>query len=165
MRVCGIDPGLQVTGYAVLAVDDGAVKVVEAGVVRTGSRSAAGPLDRRLAKLQAGIEEVLAEHDPALVAVEALYWHYRHPRTAVIMGHARGVILAAAGKRGVEVVSFSATEVKKGLTGNGRASKLQVQRAIMASLGLSRLPEPPDVADALAVAICAARRCCRRALR
>lgn len=155
MRICGIDPGLRVTGYAVIEVNSSSVQVVEAGVVRSPADAALGS---RLIKIQEGIEEVLVEHQPDLMAVEALYSHYRHPRTAIMMGHARGVILAAAAGRGVEVVSVSATAVKKSLTGNGRASKMQMQRAIMTSLGLARPPEPPDVADALAVALCAARK-------
>jgi len=155
MRVCGIDPGLRVTGYGVIEVNSSAVRVVEAGVVRSAADAALGS---RLIKIQEGIEEVLVEHEPEAMAVEALYSHYRHPRTAIMMGHARGVILAAAADRGVEVVSVSATAVKKSLTGNGRASKVQMQRAIMTSLGLARPPDPPDVADALAVALCAARK-------
>lgn len=155
MRVCGIDPGLLITGYAVIDVNSSSVRVVEAGVVRSPADAALGS---RLIKIQEGIEEVLIEHEPDLMAVEALYSHYRHPRTAIMMGHARGVILAAAAGRVVEVVSVSATAVKKSLTGNGRASKIQMQRAIMTSLGLARPPEPPDVADALAVALCAARK-------
>ena len=155
MRICGIDPGLRVTGYAAIEVTSSSVQVVEAGVVRSPADAALGS---RLIKIQEGIEEVLVEHQPDLMAVEALYSHYRHPRTAIMMGHARGVILAAAAGRGVEVVSVSATAVKKSLTGNGRASKMQMQRAIMTSLGLARPPEPPDVADALAVALCAARK-------
>jgi crossover junction endodeoxyribonuclease RuvC len=160
MRVCGIDPGLRVTGYAVIDVDSASVRLVEAGVVRS---PADAPLGSRLIKIQEGIAEVLVEHEPDLMAVEALYSHYRHPRTAIMMGHARGVILAAAADRGVELVSVSATAVKKNLTGNGRAAKVQMQRAIMTRLGLARPPEPPDVADALAVALCAARKRSSRA--
>jgi len=155
MRICGIDPGLQITGYAVIEVNASSVRVVEAGVVRSPADAALGS---RLIKIQQGIAEVLVEHEPELMAVEALYSHYRHPRTAIMMGHARGVILAAAADRRVKLVSVSATAVKKSLTGNGRANKVQMQRAIMTRLGLAHPPEPPDVADALAVALCAARK-------
>ncbi|MCY2926240.1 MAG: crossover junction endodeoxyribonuclease RuvC, partial [Planctomycetota bacterium] len=92
------------------------------------------------------------------VAVEKLYAHYKHPSTAILMGHARGVILLAAEQAGVGVRNLPATHVKKSLTGNGHASKLQVQRAIQAVCHLSALPEPPDVADALAIALCAGRQ-------
>ncbi len=149
--VLGIDPGLNRTGYAVIDLPDRRVR--DAGIVcSTEKRS----LAERLREIDEGIADVLAEHTVDLVAVEDLFAHYKHPRTAILMGHARGVILLAAARRGVEVVSVSATAVKKSLTGNGHAGKSQVQRAIVATLGLSQCPEPPDVADALAVALCAA---------
>ena len=152
MRVCGIDPGVQRTGYAVVGGGAARMRVIEAGVIRTdGSR----PLADRLVELAEGIRAVFEEHAPQRVAVEALYSHYRHPRTAILMGHARGVIFEAAGAAGIEVVDYAPARVKKVLTGNGRAGKQQVQRAIAATLGLRAVPEPPDVADALAVALCA----------
>jgi len=152
--VCGIDPGLGVTGYAVLGAGNGtgaAVSVLDAGVCRFAADS---PLAERLAAIEADITAILTEHRPGVVAVEELYSHYNHPRTAILMGHARGVILLAAAKLGIEVRSYSATRVKRFLTGNGRASKSQVQRAIQMTLGLAASPEPPDVADALAIALC-----------
>jgi crossover junction endodeoxyribonuclease RuvC len=91
---------------------------------------------------------------PAMVVVEQLYAHYDHPRTAILMAHARGVIFLAAAQRGLPVVSYNATRIKKTITGNGRASKDQVQRTVQRELGLARLPEPSDVADALAAALC-----------
>ena len=91
---------------------------------------------------------------PRIVVVEQLYAHYQHPRTAILMGHARGVILLAASLRDLPVVSYNATRIKKTVTGSGRASKEQVQRTVQRELGLAQLPEPPDVADALAAALC-----------
>ena len=88
------------------------------------------------------------------MAVEQLYAHYEHPRTAILMAHARGVLLLAAGQNGLPVVSYNATRIKKTVTGNGRATKEQVQRTIQRELGLAAVPEPPDVADALAAALC-----------
>jgi len=154
--ICGIDPGLGATGYAVVRRE----AVVDAGVCRF---SAEAPLEERLVAVDADIDAILAEHAPAVVAVEQLYSHYNHPRTAILMGHARGVILLAAGKRGIPVRSYSATQVKRHLTGNGRATKSQVQRAVTMALGLSEPPEPADVADALAIALCCASDLsCRR---
>jgi crossover junction endodeoxyribonuclease RuvC len=101
-----------------------------------------------------GVVEVIAQFQPEAMAVEELYAHYDHPRTAILMGHARGVIFLAAAQQGIPVVSYASTQVKKLVTGNGRASKDQVQRAIQGELGLAALPDPPDVADALAVALC-----------
>jgi hypothetical protein len=91
---------------------------------------------------------LIATYRPRVLACEELYAHYRHPRTAILMGHARGVILAAAGRHGMAVLPLAATHVKKILTGSGRASKQQVQRAVANTLGLPALPGPHDVADA-----------------
>ncbi|HUN82541.1 MAG TPA: crossover junction endodeoxyribonuclease RuvC [Phycisphaerae bacterium] len=151
LSVLGIDPGLERTGYAVLSAP--AHRIVEAGVIRSSPKDS---LPVRLAELTVGIDEVLNEHAVDLVAVEDLFAHYKHPRTAILMGHARGVVLLAAARRGIEVVNLLPTRVKKALTGNGHAGKAQMQRAISATLKLTRLPEPSDVADALAIAWCAA---------
>ncbi len=145
--VLGIDPGLNRTGYAVIELPGAYVR--DAGFI---SSSASRPLAERLDEIAAGIGEVLAEGNPGLLVVEDLFAHYQHPRTAILMGPARGVVLSAAARRGVDVLSVSATKIKKALTGNGHASKLQMQRAVMATLGLSKLPKPSDVADALAIA-------------
>jgi crossover junction endodeoxyribonuclease RuvC len=150
-RILGIDPGLNITGYGVLEWDGGRPRVCEAGVIRGKSR---GSLTERLKEIHQGVAEVLAAFGPATMALEQLYSHYKRPRTAILMGHARGVICLAAAEAGVPVVHYSATQVKKILTGAGRADKAQVQRAIQRELGLAEAPEPPDVADALAIALC-----------
>jgi crossover junction endodeoxyribonuclease RuvC len=154
-RILGIDPGLQVTGYGVLEIANHRPVVCEAGVVR-GTEREREKLDMavRLANLYNGIVEVIEQYQPRAVAVEQLYAHYEHPRTAILMGHARGVLLLAAGVRGIPVTSYNATRIKKTITGHGRASKVQMQHAMLRELGLPALPEPPDVADALAVALC-----------
>lgn len=151
--VCGIDPGLQRTGYALLRISGGAPMLIDAGVCRVERGL---PLAERLKLLWDDVDEVLAEHHPIVLAVEQLYAHYAHPRTAILMGHARGVILQAAAARGIAVRSYAATRVKRYLTGHGRATKLQMQRAVQRELGLDSLPEPADVADALAIAMCCA---------
>lgn len=151
LRVLGVDPGLNTTGYGVLEVADNRLRLCEAGVVRAKSHA---PLAHRLAEIHDGIREVIATLAPDVLALEELYSHYGRPRTAILMGHARGVICLAAAQARLEVVSYSATQVKKVLTGSGRAPKAQVQRAIRFELGLATLPEPPDVADALAIALC-----------
>jgi len=159
--VCGVDPGLQTTGYAVVRFSCGEPTVVDAGVCRFDPRR---PLAERLAQIDADLSAVFDEHHPDHVAVESLYAHYKHPRTAILMGHARGVILAAAGRRGIEVGSYAATRVKKFVTGHGQASKQQMQRAIQQVLGLADLPEPNDVADALAIALCCGSELSRQKL-
>lgn len=147
--ILGIDPGLQVTGYAVL---EAGPKIVEAGVIK--SEGAGKDLAPRIQSLYQGVVEVIEQFRPGVVAVEQLYAHYQHPRTAILMGHARGVILLAAAQHNLAVVSYNATRIKKTITGSGRAGKDQVQRTIQRELGLAKLPEPPDVADALAAALC-----------
>src|SRR5207237_8142141 len=121
---------------------------------RTSEKGASSDLAQRVRSLYDGILEVIDQFHPQTVAVEQLYAHYDHPRTAILMGHARGVIFLAAAQKDVPVVSYNATRIKKTITGSGRASKDQVQRTIQRKLGLAKLPEPPDVADALAVALC-----------
>ena len=153
-RILGIDPGLLVTGYAVLGPRDGAPQVCEAGIVRSAEGRAPTDMARRVRVLYDGIAEVLDQFRPGVMVVEQLFAHYDHPRTAILMAHARGVILLAAAQRDVPVHSYSATRIKKTITGNGRASKERVQRTVQRELGLPQLPEPPDVADALAVALC-----------
>jgi len=148
----GLDPGLHATGYGVVETTAGnQPRLIEAGVLRI---PAGGPLSARLNILHDSMEELLDELAPGAVAVEELFSHYARPRTAVIMGHARGVLLLAAGKRGIPTASYLPTKVKRALTGHGRASKEQMQQAIMIQFNLPAPPEPPDVADALAVALC-----------
>jgi crossover junction endodeoxyribonuclease RuvC len=150
--VCGIDPGLKITGYALIQ-SAARPEVVDAGVCRFDEKL---PLADRLVALDHDIAAILTEHSPDTVAVEQLYAHYKHPRTAILMGHARGVILLAARRLGIEVRSYPSTQVKRYLTGNGRASKQQVQRAVQTTLGLTERPEPSDLADAIAIALCSA---------
>lgn len=153
-RILGIDPGLQVTGYAVLETRAGTPRVCEAGIIRAVEGRQATDMAQRVRHLYDGIVEVLEQFRPSVVAVEQLFAHYDHPRTAILMAHARGVMFLAAAQRELPVVSYNATRIKKTITGNGRASKEQMQRTIQRELGLPQLPEPPDVADALAAALC-----------
>ncbi|MFQ6008076.1 MAG: crossover junction endodeoxyribonuclease RuvC [Candidatus Zixiibacteriota bacterium] len=151
MRILGIDPGLNVTGYGIVEGQSEQVKVVEAGVVRTNGYSA---MEDKLYQIAKEINEIINQFRPDAIAVEELYSHYGHPRTAIIMGHARGVVFLKAAEVGIPIFHYASTRIKKSLTGNGRASKRQVQRMIKSTLGLTEIPEPPDTADALAVALC-----------
>ena len=153
MRILGIDPGLEITGYAVLDTTGRDTAIVDAGIIRTNRR---GELAERLAVLSKELTELLAEHKPDVLAVEELYSHYRFPRTGILMGHARGVILQTAADAGMKVKAYSATRVKKSITGSGRADKQQVQRAVKQHFKLKKLPTPDDVADALAIGVCCA---------
>ncbi len=153
-RILGVDPGLQVTGYAVLEVGPRGPLVCEAGIIRSTEARTPADMALRVQNVYNGIVEVIDQFRPTMAAVEQLYAHYEHPRTAILMAHARGVVFLAAAQRGLPVVSYNATRIKKTVTGNGRATKDQVQRTIQRELGLARLPEPSDVADALAAALC-----------
>jgi crossover junction endodeoxyribonuclease RuvC len=157
MRTLGIDPGLRITGYACVALADGAVEptLVEAGVLSFKPRDS---IEARLAEMHAALADLLAELRPQRVAVEKLYAHYKHPRTAILMAHARGVILLACRQAGLDIEHLPSTEVKKSITGHGHASKEQMQRAVQSQCRLAEPPNPPDVADAIAIALTSARR-------
>lgn len=159
MDVCGIDPGLNITGYAVLRETPPAHRLIEAGVIRTDAQR---ELPDRLLQLQSDLDQFFEQTRPDVAAVEKLYAHYKHPRTAILMGHARGVILMTAARHGVPVIHLQATAIKRHLTGHGRATKAQMQRIIQTTLNLSQLPEPPDVADAMAIALCGAHQICAK---
>ena len=151
MRILGIDPGLNITGYGIIEISGDSVAVSEAGVVRTNAKDS---MAERLLVIGRDIASVIDQFKPDAVAIEDLYSHYNHPRTAIIMGHARGIVFMKAAEAGIRIFPYSSTKVKNALTGNGRASKSQVQQMICTTLSLSGAPEPPDVADALAVALC-----------
>ena len=157
LRVLGIDPGLHLTGYALADLPLRALEpqLLEAGVIRLSPRLI---LEKRLAQLHADLTDLIHEFHPQCLAVEKLYAHYKHPRTAILMAHARGVILLVAQQHDLPVEHLPATAVKKAITGYGHASKEQIQRAIQAQCHLKQLPSPPDVADAIAIAFTHARR-------
>ena len=151
MRILGIDPGLNITGYGVLEGDLNGLELVEAGILRGG---ASRDLATRLLRLFEGVQDVLTTFRPDVMAIEDLYSHYERPKTAILMGHARGVLCLAAAQAGVPLQHYAATQIKRVLTGNGRAPKSQVQLAVVRQLQLAEPLDPPDVADALSVAIC-----------
>jgi crossover junction endodeoxyribonuclease RuvC len=156
MRILGVDPGLSITGYAVMeCAAPAGPRVIEAGAIRPGRGDA---LERRLARLHTDLVEVIREFAPHRLVVEQIFVHRRHVRSAVQMGHARGVILLAAASSEIPVDEITPAEIKKHLTGHGRADKSQMQRAVMSACGLKTQPEPADVADAIAIALCGIRR-------
>ena len=114
---------MDTTGYGALQPAAGGPKLIEAGVVRGGPSTQ--PLAERLAEIHRGVAEVIASLKPAAMAFEQLYSHYAHPRTSILMGHARGVICLAAAEAGIPVISYSATQIKRILTGNGRARRFK----------------------------------------
>ncbi len=151
MRILGIDTGLANTGYGIIDAEDQQYHIVEGGLVTTSSDD---ELSLRLRQIYEALEGVIDEFDVGCMVVEDLYAEYPHPRTAIMMGHARGVIVLAAAQSDVPVESYPASLVKKSLTGNGRASKDQVRRMVVQTLNLTEAPGPDHVSDALALAIC-----------
>lgn len=150
MRILGVDPGLNATGYGVVEVDANfQLSCLAAGVIRPDSKE----LAPRLLQIHAQITAVLHEFIPDAVALEDLYMKYEYPKTAILMGHARGAIYLAAAQRAVPVISYAATEVKRAITGSGRAGKLQLQAMVQRLLRLAQTPEPDHLSDALALAI------------
>ena len=150
-RYLGIDPGLNRTGYALLSRTSRGPVLEEGGVVRSDRRRS---LAERIAEIGEGIVEVIEEFNPESVAIEKVFSHGQFPKTALMMAHARGAILFAAAQRRLPVVHYTPAQIKRLLTGSGRASKEQIQRAVQRELGLETVLEPNDVADACAVALC-----------
>jgi crossover junction endodeoxyribonuclease RuvC len=158
MRVLGIDPGLRLTGYGCIDASARRPVLVEAGVIRLATGSPVPSVSDRLVELDRDLGMLLDRLAPEAVAVEGLFAHYKHPATAVVMAHARGVTLLAIRARGMSLLELKPAEVKKAVSGSGRASKEQVQRAVAGLFALTALPDPPDVADALAIAVAASER-------
>lgn len=184
MRVLGIDPGLRITGYACLELAAGVTafgampRIVEAGVFRLSrneslqpasmsgaievarrtKKAGAASVSARLLELDRDFAELLARVKPEVLAVEAIFAHSKHPATSIIMAHARGVLLLNGRRAGLRLVELRPATVKKALTGNGQAAKGQMQRAVQERFKLAELPSPPDLADALAIALCAMER-------
>lgn len=149
IRLVGFDPGLNITGYGVIECSGSRVKLVEAGCIRSRGEG----LAERLLTIHRGVVEVLETFRPQAMAIEQLFVHGRFPKTAILMGHARGVICLAAGQVGLAVHDYLPNRVKSMLTGSGHAKKPQMQSAVQRELGLAKPPTPADAADALAVAL------------
>ena len=120
------------------------------GVVRTPANAG---IAARLQKIHEGLADAIRDLKPDVIVIEKLYAHYKHPATAILMGHARGVVCLLSGIHRIPLANIASTHVKKSVTGHGHAKKGQVQRMVQHYLGLKEAPEPPDVADALAIAI------------
>lgn len=149
-RVFGIDPGSNRTGYGCIDAAGGRHRLVLCGAVRAAD---GGAFADRLAVIYRELSRLIRDCRPQCVAVENLF-HATNVRSALKLGHARGVAMLAAVEAGVPVVEYTPAEIKRAVVGYGRAEKLQVQQMIKLLLGLDRAPQPHDAADALAVAIC-----------
>ena len=150
MRIFGIDPGSERTGYGCVETDGRRHHLVACGAI---TALAGDPFPQRLARIHRELAALLASCKPDCVAVENLF-HATNARSALKLGHARGVAILAAVEAGCEVVEYTPAEVKRAVVGYGRAEKQQVQQMVKLLLGLSEAPSPFDASDALAVAIC-----------
>ena len=148
MRILGIDPGLNTTGYGI--IEDKSFRLIEAGIIKTRVNT---PIQDRINKIFEEISGLIEEYKPEVLVLEKIYSHYRHPTTAILMGHARAMACLVCGRFNVRLVNYPSTKIKKVVTGNGHASKLQVQRMVQNLLKLKDPPEPLDVSDALAIAM------------
>ena len=147
-RVIGIDPGSRITGYGVVQVEAGRIDYVASGCIRPK----AGPFTSRLAEIYAGVNSLIATHGATELAIEEVFLA-RNPASALKLGQARGVAIAAGVAHGLPVHEYAARRVKLAVVGTGRASKEQVQHMVRVLLKLAGTPAP-DAADALAIAIC-----------
>jgi crossover junction endodeoxyribonuclease RuvC len=148
-RVVGFDPGLNVTGYGVVECHGASVRLVEAGTVKSRGET----LEERLHTIHAGVREVIEACRPTAMAIEQVFSHAKFPKTAILLGHARGVICLAGVQAGLAVHHYLPNRVKSTLCGSGHAGKEQMQAAVQRELGLATRPEPADAADALGVAL------------
>ncbi len=150
MKILGIDPGLGITGYGLIEGTGDNIKLIEAGVIRTSSGS---EIAGRLLKIYDGLSEIIEEYRPDALVLEKIYSHYKHPATAILMSHARGVACLLCAKYNLQLFSYASTHIKKSITGRGRANKAQVGGMVKTLLSLKSIPQPEDVTDALALAI------------
>ena len=151
MRILGIDPGLTNTGYGVIDIVAREYRAVEGGVVRTKSGV---PMEERLFKIYSVIRDVIQEFNPDAVAIEDLHSHARFVKTAILLGHARGVVVMAAGEAQLPVFNYQPTRAKNIVTGSGRADKDQIKQAVAAHLKNPDAAKNEHVADAFSIAIC-----------
>ena len=150
MFVLGIDPGVSRCGYGCVESARGQTRAIAVGILTTPPSQ---PLPERLAALDTDIRELLADLRPAVVAVERLFFQ-TNVRTAMSVGQASGLVLAAASQAGCVVAEYTPNQVKQAVAGYGAAGKDQVQRMVQSLLGLPEVPKPADAADALALALC-----------
>jgi crossover junction endodeoxyribonuclease RuvC len=148
--VLGIDPGTAITGYGLVREDDKGLALVDCGTITTPSGQ---PLAARLQAIYQGLIGVIREHQPEMAAVEELFFS-RNVRTALSVGHARGVVLLALADAGLPIYEYKPLQVKQAIAGYGSADKQQVQEMVRMLLSLDHVPQPDDAADAVAVAVC-----------
>ena len=150
MRIMGIDPGLITTGFGVVDVKSGNVKIIEAGTIEPDQKA---PFAQRLLKIHVHITTILQAHHPDVVVLEKLYSHSKHPATSTLLGHARGVIVLSVAQQKIELVEWSVKRIRKALIGNGNATKIQMQEFVKRLLNIKSPGFKLDASDALSLAL------------
>ena len=150
MRILGVDPGLITTGYGIVDIKGGSVKILEAGTIEPHIKD---PFEQRLFKLHLHLTTILQAHHPELVVLEKIYAHYKHPATAALLGHARGVICLSVAQQKIKLVEQSVKRIRKALTGNGNATKIQTQEFVKRLLNIKSAGFKLDASDALSLAL------------
>ncbi|MBR5515972.1 MAG: crossover junction endodeoxyribonuclease RuvC [Clostridia bacterium] len=150
MIILGIDPGIAIVGYGVIDYSNNRFHVLDYGAVTTPAHT---PVEARLEMIYSDMNELIKTYNPARMSIEELFFN-SNQKTAITVAQARGVILLAARKNGVQIQEYTPLQVKQAIVGYGRAQKQQVQSMITTILGLKKVPKPDDTADALALAVC-----------
>lgn len=150
MRILGVDPGLKATGYAVVDIKDGRPKAVDIGTIEPHVKDI---LAQKLFKIHRCLTQIIVEHKPDVLVLEKLFSHVKHPLTAAIMGHTRGVICLVCAEQNIELVELSVKRVRKSVVGNGNATKQQTQRVVAGAISLDPAKLTLDASDALALAL------------
>lgn len=150
MIILGIDPGIAIVGYGIIKYEGNKFSVIDYGAITTPAKM---ELPERLKEIYEGITELIRNFKPDVLAVEELFFN-TNVKTAISVGHGRGVAILAGANAGLNVYEYTPLQVKQSVVGYGRAQKAQVQQMIKAILCLNQVPKPDDVADALAVAVC-----------
>ena len=150
MRIIGIDPGLLCTGYGIVDLKTGEPKVLEAGTIEPDKKA---PFEDRLYKIHLHLTTILKSQTPDMMVLEKLYAHYRHPATAPVLGHVRGVICLCAAEQKVQLVEHSVKRIRKALLGNGNATKIQGQEFVKRLLKIKNTRFKLDASDALCLAL------------
>jgi len=150
MIILGVDPGLNITGYGLIETQKNTINFIDAGFIKTAPSS---NILKRLNKIYNELSSLIKKYNPSVLVLEKLYSHYRHPTTACLLGHVRGIICLLSMQQGVAFYEYGSTRIKKSILGRGDASKRQIQMMVQNLLGLKQVPVCEDITDALALAI------------
>lgn len=150
MRILGIDPGLNTTGYGLIDCHHQTIRLLETGTIHPQSKDL---IQNRLHRIYIVLNELIEQYKPDILVLEKLYAHYRHPTTAAILGHVRGIICLLCAQNKIRLIEHSVKRIRKAVTGNGNASKLQTQRMVAHALKIDEGKLTPDASDALALAL------------